>query len=890
MRKLARRFTYWLRRNRLAGELEEEMRLHVELRARKLHSQGVDRAGYAAHRAFGNRASFGEASREMWGFIRWERLLQDLRQAVRALRKTPAFTAAAVLTLAVGLGMNIAVFSVVNAVMIRRLPYPEPNRLVSIWREYLRNAPPGFANSGFAEVGAGGHLRTNCSVADLVEWQQRSHVFVGLAGYQGTLMNLTDSGTPDRIAGETVTANYFPLLGVQPALGRAILPEDDRPGAAAVVLVSDEFWRGRLGADTAVLGRSITLDAHPYQVIGVLPRGFEPPRQFGQTNRIEFWVPAAYSAEAKLDHGDSDIDVLARLRPGVSVRNAQAEMDSISAALGRQFQEDDGLRAMLAPLQDDLVRRVRLSLLALLGASGLIVLITCLNVANLMLVRAAARRHETSVRYALGASRWRILRQFLVESMVVAAAGCSAGILLGTALMQLLVRKAPESIPRIGAVSMDWRVFLVATTLATLAGIVFGLAPAWQASRTRPAESLKSASRSTVGTMQARGRAFLTVAEVALSLVLLIGAGLLLKSFVRLMGVDLGFQPDRVLVMNIPLPNLRYASANQRLQFFQRVEDRVQSLPGVQRVAFANIFPLRGGWSTGVRLDSAAGPYGGAGGQVVSLGYFETLGVPLLRGRLFTPEDHLGHPRVVIVNQEFARRFLPGADPIGHRLQNGGSAPWMTVIGVVNDIRRGGKDARITPQMYLPAAQDDFYRVRLGSLAVRSAGDPRQLAAAIQQQVWAVDKDQPVTAVMTLDETISASVAERVFNTLLLVIFAAVAVGLATVGVFGVLSYAVSQRTAELGLRVALGASPASILRLVLRQAGLLIACGVALGLAGAWALTRSVESLLFGVQRHDWTTYAAAVVLLSTVSIAAALAPARRGAKVDPIVALKYE
>ena len=893
LREFARRVVYWFPWTRHTSDLEEEMRLHIDLRAQKFQQQGMapTEAGYAAQRQFGNRTSLGETSSELWGFAAWERLVQDFRQALRSLRKTPGFTVVAVLTLALGLGMNTAVFSVVNAVMIRSLPYREPSRLISLWEEYTKEEPNQFSSSGSKAGGAGGPRRTTVSVANMLDYRN-SLAFSGLAGFAYSQKNLTGDGTPERLLGEAVTANYFGLLGVEPEQGRVFLPEEDTPDASPVVLLAHDFCVRRLGGDTGVLGRSLMLDGRPHTVIGVLPRSFQPVGQFGQPNRVEFFVPAAYTPDllGPQGHGDHEINVLGRLRPGASVRSAQSELDAISAGLAQRFPDSNrGMRAVIAPLQDDLIRRVTDSLAALLGASGLIVLITCVNVANLLLVRAIARRHETSVRFALGASRLRIVRQFLAESLLVATAGCAAGIVLGRVLMRLLVIAAPTNIPRLDSVTMDWRVFAVATAIATLTGIAFGMIPAWQASRTKPAESLKSSERKTGGRTQVRWRSALTVAEVALSLILLVGAGLMLKDFVQVLGVDLGFRPDRVLAMNIALPPLHYRTADDRLRFFQQLEESVRTLPGVRSVAFANAFPLRGGWGTGIAVDDGNPATRDADSQAVSPGYFETLGIPLLRGRLLVAPDQAGQPHVAVVNQAFVRQLFPTADPIGRRLHRG-SAPWVTIVGVVNDIRRAGKTAEIRPQVYFPAAQTDIYPVRLADFAVRTTGDPRQLINAIQRQVWAIDKDQPVTGVRTMDEIISLSVAERRFQTLLLLLFAAVAVGLTMIGIFGVLSYSVSQRTSELGIRIALGAKPASILTLVMKQAGGLIAVGVVVGLAGAFVLTRYLESLLFNVKPSDWRTYAAAIVVLASVSAAASLIPARRGARVDPIVALRYE
>jgi putative ABC transport system permease protein len=889
--ELGRRLAGLFGRDRVASELEEEMRLHLDLRARQLRRQGLaaDAAGYAARRRFGNELALHDASARVWGWSAWERLLGDFRHAFRGLRKAPGFTAVAVATLAVGLGMNVAVFSLVHAVMLRSLPYAEPDRLVSLWEESFRGEPSQFKTSGQSLGGQTAAQRTTVATANLADYAG-SPAFAGLASCDVAAKNLTGLGRPERLQGEAVSANFFDVLGVKPALGRTFLPEEDRDGARGAVILTDYFWRDRLGTDTNVLARSITLDAQPYQVVGVLPPGFQSPYQLTIPDRVEFYVPAAYSRELLANRGDHDVNVGARLRPGVSLRQAQADLDVISANLGKQFRATNrNIRAAIAPLRDDIVRNVRQSLWILLGASALIVLIACVNLANLLLVRATRRQHESSVRMALGGGRWSLVRQFLAESLTLAGAGCVAGLGVGFLLMRVLVWLAPQNIPRIQNVTMDWPVFAVAAAVALATGLVFGMVPAWQSSQAKPAEALKTSARSTDARAQARWRSALTAAEIALSLILLVGAGLLLRSFVRVMGVDLGFQPERVLAVGVNLPEFRYSDADRRLSFFEELERRVAALPGVQAVAFANRLPLRGGWGSGAYLDSSPDVSHDADFQAVSPGYFETLGISLERGRLLVQSDRAGQPRVAVVNQAFARQFLPSADPIGRRFHRG-SQPWVTIVGVVNDIRRGGKTDEINPQVYLSAAQTDLYPVRLADFALRTRSDPRQLVNAVQRQVWAIDKDQPVTNVRTLEEIISRSVAERRFELVLLIAFAAVAVLLATIGVFGVLSYIVNQRMGELGIRVALGATPARIAAMVLRQAGWWIVIGIGLGLGGALTLARYLESLLFEVRHGDPWTYAAAVVLLLAVSLAAALIPARRGAKVDPMTALRYE
>ncbi len=892
LRYMARRLAFWFRRDQFTEDLREEMELHVHLRSRKLHASGIkeNEAPYAARRHFGNVTAHYEASVAVWGWGSLERLMQDFRQGLRTLRKAPGFTAVAVVTLALGLGINTAVFSVVNAVMLRPLPYADSGELASLYEATTHGGPPNLSSSGAALGGRTDPTRTEVSVANLPDYR-RARAFAGLANFQLTTAALTGLGGPVQIAGEAVSSNFFDVLHAEPELGRGLLPDDERPGAAPVVLVTHSFWQRRMGGDTEVLTRSITLDSRPYQVIGVLAPAFRSPFQLTLPDAIEYYTPAVFPPGLLRSREDHEINVVGRLNPGYSIGSAQAELDVIGAALEKQYPDSNAnVRPMVTPLRNDLARNFSSSLLALLGATILIVLITSVNVANLQLVRAVAREHESSVRRALGASRFRMARQFLVESLLLAAGGCAAGLGLGLALIRILVAAAPNRIPRIHEVSMDWRVFAVATVVATLTGLIFGLAPAWHASQAQASESLRAAGRTTGRKAQAWWRAGLTTAEIALSLMLLVGAGLLLKSFVTLMGIDLGFQPERVVAMNIRLPELRYRGAEPRLQFFQQLEQRVRALPGVQSAAYANRMPLRGGWGGSTNVDTAPDRDADTDKQVVSPGYFATLGIPLQHGRVLTEGDRDGQPAVAVVNQAFARELLAGVNPIGHRLRLGAGAQWMTIVGVVNDIRRGGKDEQINPQVYIPAAQTQLYPVRLGDFAVRTASDPRQLIKAIQSQVLALDKDQPVVDVRTMEELVDASAAPRRFETLLLSIFASVAVLLATIGIFGVLSYVVSQRKNELGIRVALGASPGRIITLVLRQAGVWIGLGVALGVGGALGLTRYLEALLFQVKGYDPWTYALAIALLGTVAITSALIPALRGSRVDPVSALRHE
>jgi putative ABC transport system permease protein len=874
-----------------SAALQEEIALHLELRARKLRESGFASgdAGFAARRQFGNAALYHDQVSDLWGWTMLERFLQDLRHGARSLAKAPGFTAIAVLTLALGLGINTAIFSAVNAVMFRPLPYLEPGRLVSLWEVANTTDKATFSSTGTQAGKAGGPRRTTVSVANIADYV-RSGVFQDLAAYDRATANLSGSGTPERLTGETVTWNFFRTLGVAPIRGRSFLPEEDREGAPLAVILSYGFWQRRFGGAPDITDSSILLDGKPYRVAGVLPEAFQSPLQTGLKTPVEFYITASYSQDLLMSRGDHEVNVVARLNPGVTVPAAQSALSAVSANLAKLYpQGNANITAAIAPLREDLAGDARDSLWSLLGAAGLIVLIACLNVANLLMVRAAGRRHESSVRMALGAGRWRMRAQLMTESLLIAGAGSVAGIALGRLLLSGLNAIAPAGIPRIESATMDWRVFTFAALLGIATSLIFGMAPAWQASQAKPVEALKSAARGSGGSAQARWRSALTVAEVAISLVLVVGAALLLRSFSTLMGIDLGFQPDRVVAMSINLPQLQYPDATLRLRFFQQLEERVSALPGVQSVATANRMPLRGGWSSGVYIDGAdhmAVP----DFQAVTPGYFQTLGIPLLRGRSLGPQDSAGAQPVAVVNQAFARDLLKGLDPIGHTMRRGPKSPVVTIVGVVNDIRRAGKEKEIKPGVYLSAAQTLLYPVPLADFAVRTAGDPRTLVNAISREVWSIDKNQPIGNVQTMDEIIDLAVSKRRFQTLLLAIFASVAVALAIVGIYGVIAYSVSQRTPEFGVRVALGASPAVILSLVLRQAGGLIAAGIVLGVAGSLALSRILARFLFQVPATDWRAYGAAIILLAFAAVLAALIPARRGATIDPMSALRQD
>jgi putative ABC transport system permease protein len=823
-----------------------------------------------------------------------ETFLQDFRYALRTLRKSAGFTTIAVLVLALGIGVNSAIFSVVEGVMLQPLPYPEPHRLVSLWETLTREPPANWHTSG-ANIGGSSSVepqRMTVAPANLLDYARQNHVFSGMAGIDKVGKNLIESGPPERIFGEAVSASFFPVLGVQPAQGRAFSPDEDRPGANRVVILSHDLWQQRFGSDPNLIGSILKLDGEKFTVIGVMPPGFRSPEQFGMTDKLQFFVPAAYPAALLASHGDHEVAVIARLAPGASVRQAQAELDSISSQLAQAHPASNrGIRAAIAPLGEDIVRNVRSSLWILFGAVSLILLIACSNVANLLLVRAVGRQREISIRFALGASRFRVVRELVTQSAALTLMGLGVGMLFGAWTERLLVSLAPVNIPRLENIALNFQVVAFTSILSLATGILFGVLPAWQVSKARPSESLKTTSRNLAGAGVMRWRSILMMGELALSMILLTGAGLLLKSFILLRGVDLGFEPEHVLAMNINLPETVYTDANRRFAYFDQLAEGVSRLPGVQSVAFANRLPMRGGWGGGLRVESSRGEVTGeADFQAVNPGYFQTLGIPIRQGRALTASDRAGSSPAAVVNMAFVRRFLPNEDALSRRFRRSPRDPWINIVGIAGDVRRGGKTAPLNPQVYLAAAQTALYPVRLADFAVRAAGDPHSLLMAIQKQVWAIDKDQPVTNVKTLDEVISDSVAQRRFQMLLLLLFAGLALFLALVGVYGVAGYSVSQRTAEIGVRIALGAQRSDILALILRQTMLVVGGGIAIGAAGAYYLSRYMASLLFSVKPSDPLTYLTLGALLITTTLVACYIPARRACAVDPTVALRYE
>jgi putative ABC transport system permease protein len=868
------------RRKRKQSDFTAEIEAHLELEMERLKEQGLseEEARVAARRAFGNvtqaQERFYESGRWLW----WDHLAQDLRFGVRTLRRNPGFAAVAVVVLALGIGANTAIFSVVNGVLLRPLPYKDPGRLVQLWATYANWKPS----------------RIVLSPADFFDIVDENRVFEEASIYRPGEMNLSGGREPVRVWSARVSTNLLRLLGVRPSLGRGFLPDEGRPGKGQVAILSHGLWESRFGADRAILGKAVTLDTNPYVVVGVMPPSFAFP-----SATTDVWVPFVPTADELRSHGIQEAFAIARLKRAVRLEQAQAEMDAIAARLANAYPKTNKGRGFrLVPLQEEIVGDVRPALLVLFGAVGLVLLIACANVANLSLVRGAGRQREIAIREVLGAGRPRVIRQLLTESLLVALTGGGLGLLIAPAGIVLLRTIGPANFPRLDAVGIDRWVLWFTFGVSVVSAILFGLAPAFQVSKPDLTGSLKEAAMtSQVGFTtfgRHRTRSILVISQVALALVLLAGSGLLIHSFWRLVTVDSGFDPHNVLTMSLSLPSTKYPTTQARNAFFQNVLERLAALPGVTAAGAVNMSPISGGAVTynfeiEGRPPARAEESPEAELEIISPGYFQAMGVKLLRGRDFTNHDRGGAPAVAIISQAFARRYWPNEDPVGKRIRGGWGAGGLTeIVGVVGDTRDIALATAPQPEMYLPYLQFENYGYM--ALAVRTSSKPLELVRPIEAQVWAVDKDQPVADVMTLEGVLYKSVAEPRFRTLLLGIFAGLALSLALVGIYGVMSYTVAQRTHEIGIRMALGAERGNVLRLVVRQGLALTFMGLGVGLAVALSLTRFLASFLYEVRATDPATFVAVSLALAAAGLVASYIPARRATKVDPMVALRYE
>jgi predicted permease len=808
-------------------------------------------------------------------------LLQDIRYGLRGLWKRPGFTAVALLTLALGIGANAAIFSVVNAVLLKPLQFREPERLAIVWEDATF---VGFPHNTPAP-------------ANYADWKNQAQSFEDMAATHESSLNLTGDGEPERVPTRRVTANFFSLLGVQPLLGRGFLSAEDRPQANRVVVLSYPLWQSRYGGDRNILNRTILLNGQQHTVVGVMPAGF----QWLDTEE-KLWVPLALDAEEMANRSNHYLTVIARLKPGVSMVQAQSEMNALMTRLAKDHPQElwEGkLGAIVMPLHEQLAGDARRPLLVLLVAVAFVLLIACANIASLLLARAAGRRREIAVRTALGASRGRIVRQLLTESMLLSVFGGSCGLLLAIWSFGFFEKLIPEGMKQSTNLKLDGSILLFSLATSIVTGIVFGLIPALQTAGVDLNESLKqSGGRSGSGSGM-RLRSGMIVFEVSLSLVLLVGAVLLIQTLFQLFNQYSVLAPEKVLTMRTPLPLTKYDEPGKRNAFYQNVLQRVESIPGVASAGYVTAIPLtwKGGTS-GVFPEGTRDPVPGVSYDAihrqVSANYLQTMSIPLRQGRYFTAQDNEQAMPVAIVNETMAREYWPNGDAVGRRFKLGDpreDTPWYTIVGIAGDVRQMGIDVAVKGEMYLPYAQVpdyDFYAPR--DLVLRTDGDPMSVAGAVREAVRAADPDQPISNVATMAEVLGTETAPRRLGMILLTAFAVLALLLASLGIYGVLAFFVAQHRNEIGVRLALGATPARILLLVLQKGMKLTLLGVAIGLAASFVLTRLMTSLLFGVKAVDPFTFAAVPLLLAGVALLACWIPARRAARVDPMVALRYE
>jgi putative ABC transport system permease protein len=806
-----------------------------------------------------------------------ETLWLDLRYGLRVLAKSPGFTSLAVLTLALGIGANTAIFSIANAVLVRPLPYNDGSRLVMVWED---SSAYGFPH----DTPAPGNFS---------EWKAQNQVFEDMAAVANGSFNLTGTGNPEQILGRYVTANLFSVLGVSPSLGRDFRPEDDVPGAPHVAIISFGLWLERFGADPHAVGSEIWLNGNKHILIGVMPRGFQFPER-----ATEMWVPAQLTTEDLANHGSHFLEVVARLKPGVSLAAANANLSAIAQRLTREFPASNAkVGSFAVPLREEFAGAIRSAILVLLGAVGFVLLIACANLANLLLARAAGRRRELAVRLALGASRGRVVRQMLTESILLSAMAGALGFVFAVWGTQFLASLIPAGFAAPLGVGVDWRVlsFMIALSIAT--GILFGSIPAVRASQVDLVSALKQGGgRRRVGSGLRRLRDTLVVSEVALAIVLLTGAALMIRSFENLYHLDPGFRADHVLVMRTPLPFPKYAKIARRTAFYDQVLYRVGRLPRVVAAGYTTWVPLtnRGG-ATRITIENQPAPLPGQrlipNTRVISKDYIRALQMKLIAGRLFDDRDSTGTQPVALINQTMARNFWHGENTLGKRFKVGvasDDSPWITIVGIVGDVHQAGLDVPARPEMYVPYQQLSFFSPEY--LTVRTSGDPMALAEAIRQQVWAVDREQPVAGVMPLENIVDGELAPRRMQAALLGGFAGLAMLLASLGIYAVLSFTVTQCTQEIGVRIALGAQSRDVFLMILSHGMNLFLLGTAIGLAGALALSRVLGHLLYRVSATDPVSYLVVTPLLFGVTLLASYIPARRAMKVDPMVALHYE
>lgn len=806
-------------------------------------------------------------------------ILNDLRQGWRGLSKRPGLTAVALVTLALGIGVNTAIFSAVDSVLLRPLPFKDPERVMAVW-EHTPHL--GIARNEFAP-------------ANYFDLRKQNSVFEELGAFGQLSTNYTGEGEPEQLEGQLVTANVFSILGAAPALGRTFAADEDQAGRSNVAVLSHSLWQRRFHRDPEIINRTITLNGESFTVVGVMPPDF-----FFPVRETELWLPWVMEPGQAEGRGDHYFRLVARLKPGVTREQANTEAEAIAARLAAEYpRTNEGLGFVVNSFHQDYVGDLRRPILILFAAVGLVLLIACANVANLLLAQATTRRRELAIRMALGARRWTIARQLLTESLLLAVAGGVVGVLGAIWGVEVLSQLLPESLSKLQAINVDSRVLLFTGGVTVLTAIAFGVVPALHAARANPGDALAETSRDLAGGLSGRYlRRVLVIAQVAVAVVLLAGAGLLIRSFYRLGQVELGFNPDNLLTMRMVLPMPKYLKPESRRVFYDELLRRLNEIPGVEAAGINTRLPLStSGMKFSFSVEGRTMPNDSslpfAVYRVVNPDYFRALGIPLHRGRVFDTRDSADSTPVFLINRRLADQFWPREDPTGKRLKIGPADspnPWVTIVGVVGDVRQTGLYGEQLAELYAPYAQERRSWMSPQNLVVRTNRDAASLAGAVREAVWKVDKDQPVSDVKTMDQVFAAAVSRERFQTLLLGLFAALALVLACVGLYGVISYAVAQRTHEIGLRMALGARPWDVLRLVLSQGMTLTFAGLAFGIAGAFAVTPVMADMLYGVTATDAVTFSSVAVLLVLVAFLACYVPARRATKVDPLVALRYE
>jgi putative ABC transport system permease protein len=859
-------------------EFQAEMEEHVRSLAERYRRQGMapEAAMVASRRQFGNTALLEEDLRALQTLPTLEMMRADLVYAARMLRQKPGFAAAAIVTLALGVGANTAIFSICNTVLFQPLPYAEPDRIVTLWERQRDGKLSTVAQANFAD------------------WRDDSRSFTGMAAVNSSSFILSGHGDAARLLGAGVSSNFFSMLGVRFTLGRNFLPEEDRPGQNRVAILSHRIWQQRFGADRKIAGRQIRLNDSIYTVAAVLPADFQfatNASDFDEESQPDIWTPIALPQ--KLQRGSHPLRVVAKLKAGVDRAAAQAELDVLGANLARRYPEDNRDKGITAvPLSEQVTAKVRPALEMLLGAVGLVLLIACANVANLLLSRTASRQRELAVRVALGATRGRLARQLLTESLFLAVIGGTAGFLLAVAAIALVSPHLPADLSRAAGISVDGRIMSFNLLISLLTGVFFGLGPVFGMRRVSAGDSLKQSNR-IAGGMHSALRNGLAVAQIAIAIILLIGAGLMAKSFWALAHTAPGFRSEHVLTARLSLARSRYPDNRKIAAFEQELVDKLQNRPGIQSAGFTSYLPLGGsdnGWAFFIegRPPLPVGVYNMAKYRPVSPGYFEVLGIPLLRGRWFTPADTAESPWVVVINAAMAREYWGTQNPVGQRLHFAGPT-WRTVVGVVGDVLHEGLDGEAKVEMYMPVTQAANIE-NSPTVVVRTSLDPGAAAAELRATVAAVDRTAPMDRIETMDQLISASVAQPRFRTMILLAFSLLALAMASIGIYGVMNYLVIQRTREFGIRLSVGATEGDVLRLVLGRAAVLIAAGSCLGLTGSIFLVRLIAKLLFGTAPLDPLTFAAVPILLAAVAFAASYIPARRATRVDPMIALRCE